>query len=298
MSASFTDLPLQAVEYATVAINDRGEIQERLVQHARQFVEHLGSGLDLELIALSGGLFRMGTLGKQGYDDERPQHQVTVAPFLMGRCLITQAQWRAIMGTPHCRFTGERLPVERIAWHDAVQFCERLSKRTQHTYRLPSEAQWEYACRAGTSTPFCCGETITTEVANYNGEFTYRAEPKGIYRHTTTPVDQFQPNAFGLHDMHGNLWEWCADAWHDSYDGAPADDRVWQAAGKAAFRVARGGCWHDIPGVCRSAARLKVDAHDAEEIIGFRVVLVREHCRRRVTATHARFADPDESFDT
>jgi formylglycine-generating enzyme required for sulfatase activity len=217
-------------------------------------------------------MFRMGTLGKQGYDDERPVHQVTVAPFLMSKTLITQAQWRSIMGTPHGRFSGDRLPIDRVSWLDALHFCERLSKRTKHTYRLPSEAQWEYACRAGSMTPFHCGETITTEVANYNGEFVYRDEPKGIYRHTTTEVDLLPPNAFGLHDMHGNLWEWCADAWHDSYDGAPTDDRVWQSKDNETYRVARGGSWHDIPDVCRSAARLKVNARDAEEIIGFRVV--------------------------
>jgi formylglycine-generating enzyme required for sulfatase activity len=190
----------------------------------------------------------------------------------MSKTLITQAQWRSIMGPPHSRFTGDRLPVERVSWHEAVRFCERLSKRTKHVYCLPSEAQWEYACRAGTSTPFHCGETITTEVANYNGEFVYRGESMGVYRHTTTPVDQFPPNAFGLHDMHGNLWEWCADAWHDSYDGAPTDSRVWQSTGKEPHRVARGGSWHDIPNVCRSAARLKADTNDAEEIVGFRVM--------------------------
>ena len=262
----------QDIEFTTVTLNERGEIQNRSVHRAQQFIEHLGNNLDLEMIALPGGMFRMGTLGKQGYDDERPVHQVTVAPFLMSKYLITQAQWRLIMGTSHSRFSGDRLPIERVSWHDAMRFCERLAKRTKRTYHLPSEAQWEYACRAGTSTPFHFGETITTEVANYNGEFVYRAEAKGVYRHTTTPVDQFSPNAFGLHDMHGNLWEWCADAWHDSYNGAPTDDRVWSSTGKEIYRVARGGCWHDIPGVCRSAARLRADANDAEEIIGFRVV--------------------------
>jgi formylglycine-generating enzyme required for sulfatase activity len=274
VTTSFAQLSLQEIEFTIVTLNERGTIQDRPVHRAKQFVEPLGNGLDLEMIALLGGMFRMGTLGKQGYDDERPVHQVTVAPFLMSKYLITQAQWRLIMGTPHSRFTGDHLPVERMSWHEAGRFCERLSKRTNRTYRLPSEAHWEYACRAGTSTPFHYGETITTEVANYNGEFTYRGEPKGIYRHTTTPVDQFLPNAFGLHDMHGNLWEWCADAWHDSYDGAPTDDRMWPTTGKETYRVARGGSWHDIPAVCRSAARLKADANDAEEIIGFRVMLV------------------------
>ena len=274
MSTTFERWPLQDIEFTTITLNERGGVELRHVQHARQFVEHLGNGLDLELVAVPGGLFRMGTLGRQGYDDERPLHQVTVAPFLMGKYLITQAQWRTVVGAPHCRFTGERLPVERVSWHEAARFCERLSKRTGRAYRLPSEAQWEYACRAGSAAPFHCGATLTTEVANYNGEFVYRSEPKGVYRHTTTEVDQFPPNAFGLHDMHGNLWEWCADAWHDSYDGAPTDDRVWPSTGKETYRVTRGGCWHDIPDVCRSAARLKVDAHDAEEFIGFRGALV------------------------
>jgi len=266
-------LPTSPIEFTTGTLNERGEVQEQHVYHARQFSEPLGNGIDLQLISIPGGSFRMGTLGKQGYDDERPVHQVNVASFLLGKFLITQAQWRAIMGTPHCRFAGDRLPVECVSWHDAVRFCERLSKRTGRTYRLPGEAHWEYACRAGTATPFHCGQTLTTEVANYNGEFVYRGEAKGVYRHTTTPVDQFPPNAFGLHDMHGNLWEWCADAWHDSYDGAPTDDRVWQSTGSETYRVARGGCWHDIPDVCRSAARLKVDARDAEEILGFRVAI-------------------------
>ena len=119
------DLPTSDIEFTTVTLNERGEIQDRSIHHARQLVEHLGSGLDLEMIALHGGMFRMGTLGKQGYDDERPLHQVTVAPFLMSKYLITQAQWRLIMGTPHSRFTGDRLPVERVSWHDAVRFCEK-----------------------------------------------------------------------------------------------------------------------------------------------------------------------------
>ncbi|CAG0931842.1 Serine/threonine-protein kinase Pkn1 [Thermoflexales bacterium] len=265
-------LPLHNIEFTSVTLNERGEIQDQRIHHARQFVESLGNGVDLELIVIPGGSFRMGTPGKQGYDDERPVHHVTVAPFLMGKYLITQEQWRAIRGAPHGRFTGDRLPIERVSGHDAARFCERLSNRTGRAYRLPSEAQWEYACRAGTATPFHFGPTITTEVANYNGEFVYRGEPKGVYRHTTTQVDLFPPNAFGLHDMHGHLWEWCADAWHDSYEGAPVDDRVWQAPGREAYRVARGGSWHDIPDVCRSAARLKVEVHDAEEILGFRIV--------------------------
>jgi formylglycine-generating enzyme required for sulfatase activity len=162
--------------------------------------------------------------------------------------------------------------VDRVSWYDAREFCERLSERTGRVYRLPSEAEWEYACRARTTTPFYFGETITTDLANYVGEHIYRSEPKGIYRHETTEVGSFPPNAFGLYDMHGNVWEWCADAWHDNYVGAPADGSVWESR-SGSQRVLRGGCWHDPPGLCRSAARLKHVPHEGEDFFGFRVAL-------------------------
>ncbi len=157
--------------------------------------------------------------------------------------------------------------MDRVSWHDARRFCQRLSRLTGRDYRLPSEAEWEYACRGGTATPFCYGETITTDLVNYCGEHTFGLGPKGVYRHGTTDVGSFPPNAFGLYDMHGNVWEWCADAWHDDYSGAPVNGTPWEAARAAAraardaprmprdaARVMRGGCWHDPPDLSRSAA--------------------------------------------
>ena len=158
-----------------------------------------------------------------------------------------------------------------------MAFCQALSarpeeKRAGRVYRLPTEAEWEYACRAGTNTPFWPGETLTTELANYVGERAYGAGPKGIYRHETTDVGSFPPNAFGLYDMHGNVWEWCADAWHDNYRGAPATAQSWEGAAASGYRVGRGGSWHDGPDLCRCAARLRLRADEGDDFFGFRIV--------------------------
>lgn len=153
---------------------------------------------------------------------------------------MTQAQWRAVAGLPKRQidlnsdpssFKGDNLPVEQVNWLEAVEFCDRLSQFTGRSYRLPSEAEWEYACRAATTTPFYFGETITTDLVNYNGNYTYGSRPKGIYQEKTTVVGSFPPNAFGLYDMHGNLYEWCADPWHDNYNSAPTDGSVWESGG-------------------------------------------------------------------
>jgi formylglycine-generating enzyme required for sulfatase activity len=261
------------LQYTTPLVDEQGQIVNRLACRVQQFTEDLSSGTLLELVELLAGAFLMGSPLGTGYEDERPQHRVAVAPFWMSRYLITQAQWQSVMGRHAGRFSGLQRPVENVSWHEANRFCERLSRRTGRHYRLPSEAQWEYACRAGTNTPFAFGSTLTTDLANYNGEFTFRAEPKGVYRHVTTDVDSFPPNAFGLCDMHGNLWEWCADPWHDSYQGAPTGDAAWQSGGDPAYRVVRGGSWHDTPDVCRSAVRLKLNAAEGDEMTGFRVVL-------------------------
>jgi formylglycine-generating enzyme required for sulfatase activity len=216
----------------------------------------------------------MGSPPRQGYDDERPQHQVSVAAFLMGRGLVTQAQWQAVMGEPlRCRCPGPELPAHNVSWGEAQRFCERLAALTGRAYRLPTEAEWEYACRAGSTTAFNTGPTISTDQANYNGQFVYGAGAKGVYRHVPTEAGTFPPNEFGLYDMHGNLWEWCADAWHDDYQGAPADGRAWEAGKAPRYRVTRGGSWHDTPDVCRSAVRLKTLAREGDDLIGFRVAV-------------------------
>ena len=174
----------------------------------------VSDALELEMVLVPGGAFLMGSPRGQGYPDEQPQHYVQTWPFWMSRSPITQEQWQAVMGTLPCRFKGPKLPVDTVSWIEANRFCEKLSSRTRHRIHLPSEAQWEYACRAGANTAFSYGPTLTSDLANYNGEFTYQNEPKGIYRHTTTPGGTFPPNAFGLYDLHGNLWEWCLDVWH------------------------------------------------------------------------------------
>jgi len=255
-----------------VHIDARGEATRRETRRALRDVEDLGDGVMLSLVAIPAGQFMMGSPGRQGYDDERPQHGVSVAPFLMGQYPITQAQWRAVMGAlPQCRCHGEQCPVDSISWDEAMAFCARLTGRTGRVYGLPSEAQWEYACRAGTTTPFYYGETITTEVANYCGVHTYGAGPAGPYRHQTIDVGSFPPNAFGLYDMHGSIWEWCADPWHSDYVGAPSDGRAWESAERAWYHVARGGSWHDGPDLARSAARLRAPASGGDELMGFRV---------------------------
>ena len=221
--------------------------------------------------------------GGDGFKKEGPQHLVKVPAFYMSQTPITQAQWQAIAATAKIdinlktnpsRFKGDELPVERVNWYEATEFCKRLSRETKREYRLPSEAEWEYACRAGTTTAFHFGETITADLANYRAPETYADEPKGEYRRKTTPVGYFQvANAFGLYDMHGNVWEWCADTWHDNYDRAPRDGSVWIENGNDNRSPMRGGSWGLYPHNCRSACR---DGDDRRGLInyfnGFRVV--------------------------
>lgn len=168
------------------------------------------------------------------------QHRVSLPAFYLGQHPVTQAQWRAVAHLPPvnlelnpdpAHFKGEHRPVEQVSWYEAVEFCHRLSQHTGKLYRLPSEAEWEYACRAGSTTPFYFGETITPELANYNGNYSYGPGPKGEYRAQATPVGSFGVNPWGLADMHGNVFEWCQDLWHPSYDGAPRDGSAWVTGG-------------------------------------------------------------------
>jgi formylglycine-generating enzyme required for sulfatase activity len=236
------------------------------------------------MVAIRGGTFDMGSPPDEPerYDDESPQHSVTVPPFFIGKYPVTQAQWRFVAQLPQVyqelesnpsEFPGDNRPVEQVSWLDAVEFCDRLSQYTGREYRLPTEAEWEYACRAGTTTPFYFGETITTQLANYDGS-TYREEPQGENRGETTSVGAFPPNAFGLYDMHGNVLEWCLDHWHENYEGAPNDGRAWSANENYNHSHSlRGGSWDGNPGNCRSAYRYDVDAADDWlDNFGFRVV--------------------------
>jgi formylglycine-generating enzyme required for sulfatase activity len=263
---------MQTIEFETPTINEKGGVIRRIRHSAEQFTEDLGNGVNLEMLLIPAGMFQMGSPRHGGNSDEQPRHLVTIKSFTMGKFLITQAQWKVIMGNlPPCRFKGDNLPAERVSWEEAQKFCQRLSKKTGRNYQLPSETQWEYACRAGTNTPFSFGDTLIIEVANFNGEHTFRDEPRGFYFHSTNEGGKFPTNAFGLHDMNGNLWEWCADNWLDDYSSSPSDGSSYQKK-DSRHRAARGGSWHEPPELCRSAARLRVLQSDAEESIGFRVV--------------------------
>lgn len=244
----------------------------------KAFVEPLGNGVELEMVPIPCGAFMMGSPETEdGYDRERPQHLVTVKPFFMGKFPVTQAQYEAVMGkNPATRsgakFVAPNKPVINVNWHDAVKFCKKLSQQTQREYRLPSEAEWEYACRAGTETPFYFGETISTDLVNYDGNYTYGSGVKGEYRKQTTPVGSFLANAFGLFDMHGNVWEWCLDRWHQNYQNAPTDGSAWIASRNGDSRVFRGGSWDFGPMSCRSAHRSNTFPCVTNLTFGFRVV--------------------------
>ena len=267
---------------------------QRRQQAVRFFVQPLEGAPDLEMMEIPAGVFVMGSPEDEPerLDREGPQHEVTLQQFFMGKYPVRQDQWRFVAGLPQVerelkpnpsRFEGESRPVESVSWYDAQEFCARLSAYTGLSYGLPTEAEWEYACRAGTTTPFHFGDTITTDVANYRGtddeslgwSGSYREGPKGEYREETTPVDQFKhANAFGLCDMHGNVWEWCEDHYHSSYEGAPTDGSTWidEDAEENAFRVLRGGSWLCIPRYCRSAYRDSYFPRVTINSIGFRVV--------------------------
>lgn len=161
-------------------------------------------------------------------------------------------------------------PAINISWEDAQAYCAWLTQQSGQHYRMPSEAEWECACRGCTSTPFHFGEYLTTDQANFNGGFTYNGSAKGEYRGKTTPVGSFPPNDFGLYDMHGNVSEWCQDIWHDNYNGAPADGSPWDAD-RGASHVRRGGSWFSVPKSCRAASRDNSVLDFRVDYIGFRV---------------------------
>jgi formylglycine-generating enzyme required for sulfatase activity len=279
------------VESARLVRSGGGWQVERREVEVRGCLVELGDGVSLPLIEVPAGELVMGSPEDEPLrgSDEGPMHRVRLEGFLIGQTPITQAQWRAVarqvpplgqrwereLALNPSNFTGQadsdQRPVEQVSWHDAMEFCRRLSALSGDAYKLPSEAQWEYACRAGSTTPFAFGETITPELANYRGTSSYANGPKGEYRQQTTPVGMFAANAWGLQDMHGNVWEWCLDHWHDSYEGAPFDGSAWVSGGGQS-RLLRGGSWHDLPGGCRSAYRALDRPDYANDDVGFRVV--------------------------
>ncbi len=308
-------------EFEFVKVNKQGDIIEKAVNIASYYKETLPNNIEVDMIHIRGGELIMGSDDDEEgrWNAESPQHRVKIADFYMSQTPITQAQWQAIASVPQVETKielsptndGDDHPVRDISWHHAIEWCARLSKYTGRQYRLPSEAEWEYACRGfqsppvslsdsedteGENTintkvypPFHFGDTITDKLANYCANETYGDEPKGEYRANTTPVRSYKPNAFGLYDLHGNVWEWCLDPWHSDYNGAPSDGRVWdkenqqedfyqdivknikQLLTDGRSHVIRGGSYDNNPRPCRSAYRGNTVARD---VLGFRVVCV------------------------
>jgi formylglycine-generating enzyme required for sulfatase activity len=268
------------MNFETVRVNEQGEVIATIPGKAACFTEDLGNSVMLEMVRIPGGKFRMGTAANElGGGDDRPQHEVTVPEFWLGKYTVTQSQWQAVVSRGDRTlwqaiaslgqkkysldlnpgyFKGPQRPIEQVSWEDAIEFCSRLSRGSPRKYTLPSEAQWEYACRAGTTTRFSFGPTLTTDLANYDS-----------LRGETTDVGVFKPNAFGLYDMHGNVHEWCLDGWHYTYHGAPADGSAWKSSEWK--KVLRGGAWISDLSYCDAAGRGYNEETYSNNCIGFRV---------------------------
>jgi formylglycine-generating enzyme required for sulfatase activity len=268
---------LAAHNFTTATVDSAGKVSRFAGRPTQQYSEDLGNGVRLEMVAIKGGTFTMGGVE---FDSEKPPHQVTVRDFWIGKFELTQAQWRAVMRTNPSNFKGDDLPVENVSWEEAKEFCRLLNARLglseAEGYRLPSEAEWEYAARAGSSAEFAFGPTISPEIVNYDGNSPHGGAPKGIYRRQTVAVGSLGvANAWGVFDMHGNAWEWCEDDWHGSYNGAPADGRAWvDISSRASLRVDRGGGWGDGAVRCRSAFRDLVAPGIRGVDLGFRLVRI------------------------
>ena len=257
-------------------------------------VVHLIYSQEIEMVPIRGGTFTMGSPANEpSRNNDETQHQVTISPFYMSKYAITQAEYEAVVGENPSRFKqeGANLPVENISWFDAIEFCNSLSElegltpaytitgtgngrvvawnRDGNGYRLPTEAEWEYACRAETTTAFNTGSNITDEQANYDGTSPYNNNASGIYRRKTTPVGSFSANEWGLCDMHGNMWEWCWD-WYGNYPSGAQTDPMGPASGT--YRVLRGGAWFDGGRHLRSASRFNYIPSNRNYFFGFRVV--------------------------
>jgi eukaryotic-like serine/threonine-protein kinase len=242
------------------------------------------NGVSLEMMLLPGGTFLMGSPETEAGREraEGPRHAVSVPGFYIGMYEVTQAQWRAVMGENQSYFKGDDLPVENVSWLEAQEFCRRLSRMTGRAYRLPTEAEWEYACRAGGEAH--AGEPDAVAWYGRNSgrepldvEALWQAEGGYLQRlkdngNQTRPVGQKRPNAWGLYDLRGNVWEWCEDVWHESYDGAPTDGGAWLRGGDASRRVLRGGSWSGTARLCRAASRAGSGPGVRNGDLGLRIV--------------------------
>ena len=223
-----------------------------------------------EMVSIPVGTFRMADLSGEGAGDELPVHSVTVPAFRLGKYEVTSAQWNACIADGGCPRRShvfqpgpDREPVVGVSWDDAQSFIYWLNHKTGGSYRLPSEAEWEYAARAGTTTNYSWGNGISRNRANCNHEC-------GDYYLTEAPVGRFPANAWGLHDMHGNVYEWVQDCWNDSYEGAPSDGSAWES-GDCGRRVLRGGSWGSDARDVRSAYRIRSVRANGGNVVGFRL---------------------------
>ncbi|MCA6622278.1 MAG: SUMF1/EgtB/PvdO family nonheme iron enzyme [Pseudanabaena sp. M165S2SP1A06QC] len=246
----------------------------------RIYIENLGNlqgkPIGLEMVFIPAGRFQIGSPINEleHSEEESPRHIVNIPPFFMSRFPITQRQWKILMDNNPAIFIGNSdRPVETVTWDDTQLFCQKLAERTGRPYRLPSESEWEYACRAGTLTAFGFGETIAANLANYNSASPYKYSPQGVSNSSTSEVGTYPANGFGLHDMHGNVWEWCADNWHEDYDLLPKDGSAWTQGGDLSCRVISGGSWRDPAHYCRSAKRSRNATSQGDRATGFRIVV-------------------------
>ncbi len=280
---------LASGSFVTVILDAKGKDKFHRTLNADYFPEDIGGGVALDMVKIRSGEFLMGSPKNEAQreSNESPQHKVEVSEFHIGRFEVTREQWRQVATLPTVDIDLEedpanfkdswRQPVEQVSWREAVEFCKRLQQKTRKTYRLPTEAEWEYAARAGSTSPFAFGPTITPAIVNYEGNHPYGSAPTGRYRNKAVEVGSLGfANAFGLYDMHGNVWEWCEDVYHDSYGGQngapPSDGSAWITGGVQGTRVLRGGSWSAYGYVCRSAYRFRTDAGSRGYKIGFRVV--------------------------
>jgi formylglycine-generating enzyme required for sulfatase activity len=301
-------LTMSSFEIEVATLDAWGKTIQCNRNKANYFQEIISPSVQLNMVQIPSGEFRMGSPENEleRVVDEGPQQTMTLPPFFMGQYPITQSQWKAIALLPQInhplnpepsKFKGPNRPVEGVTWHDAIEFCSRLSHYTARDYRLPSEAEWEYACRAGTVGPFHFGEAITTDYANYCGEHqninetshkgNYGSASTGVNRQSTTEVGYFQiANSFGLYDMHGNIWEWCSGDGSDTYLIDSPDYWLVLDSLENGQKPLRGGAWNSPPKGCRSACRFFMEAHARYAWCGFRIVC------DSVTPNHALHSAP------
>jgi formylglycine-generating enzyme required for sulfatase activity len=252
------------------------DIAQQAVKNVRQFNSFTNS-IGIKLMPIPKGKFMMGSPETElERNINELKHEVTISHnFYMGATEVTQAQWHKIIGNNPSKFQGNQLPVETVSWHEAVKFCKHLSempeeKNAGRKYRLPTEAEWEYACRAGTISQFHFSRQLNGRQANCNGMRPYGTETEGPYLQKTSAVGRYSPNAWGLYDMHGNVYEWCSD-WYGDYPTGTVTDPIGPATGS--LRVYRGGSWFNNAVMCRSAYRIRLDPSNRNFYLGFRVAL-------------------------